>query len=281
MKLILLLLLVKSVSLFCQKKSEYGESKYYTDSIYSESLREYRKFNVYVPKNFNPSNKIKIIYATDGLPIGKESIDYMHAFDSIFDKAKKKSLLFVSVHCNTIKTKDSITFGNNEVYYLPYRNFEYVKNSYEKGISDNLLESRFSNHFIFFTNELIPAVESRLHVHCKRRNRVFYGCSNGAGFGLWIAATCPELIKNYLCFSTVSDDLQDINPTKTNYPVNIVLRYGTEEGSWTEESNMLIAKNFNKKGYRIDSSVYVGGHNAKLWNDQLMLWLEKNSFVFN
>ena len=58
------------VTLFISCKSDKNivvtESKYYTDSIYSNSLSEYRKHNVYLPKGFNSKNNYPIVYATDG-----------------------------------------------------------------------------------------------------------------------------------------------------------------------------------------------------------------------
>ena len=144
------------VSLFISCKSNKAivetDSKYYTDSIYSNSLSEYRKHNTYLPKGFNAKNDYPIVYATDGFTINKNSflkksldlliennviencvyggngaqaiflIDPQYVDKKNFEGKYSKN---ITIRNNTIKTFDSsilvamsvdgLTFENNEI----------------------------------------------------------------------------------------------------------------------------------------------------------------------
>ena len=64
---------VVSTSCDSKKTTELSHSKFFTDSIYSKYLNEYRKHNIYLPQDFNDKNEYPIIYATDGSEIKEKS----------------------------------------------------------------------------------------------------------------------------------------------------------------------------------------------------------------
>ena len=146
------------VSLFISCKSNKAivetDSKYYTDSIYSNSLSEYRKHNVYLPKGFNAKNDYPIVYATDGFTINKNSF-LKKSLDSLINNNIIRPIIFIESHSNNkIADSTSTTLGDGTKVRLQFRNFEYVDN--DSSTQDlKHLSNRFKNHMFYFENELI------------------------------------------------------------------------------------------------------------------------------
>lgn len=257
------------VSCKSSKNVTLNESKYYTDSIYSNSLSEYRKHNIYLPKGFNSQKSYPIVYATDGNDIKNNSFIKKN-LDSLINNEIIKPIIYVESYSNRKIADSSGTIGNGKKYYLLYRNFEYVENQ----TLDSILLKRFDNHMHYFKNEMITHIEKQLNQRNSKENRYFRGVSNGADFGLSLLNKYPDLIGTYLCFSAVG-----LNSGKTwkqdiRYP-NLYMIYGTEEGEWVKNENEFMRKVYSDSNSFAEIRSFEGGHDYRIWNVELIKLLTK------
>ncbi|MFD0964674.1 alpha/beta hydrolase [Pseudofulvibacter geojedonensis] len=243
-------------------------SKFYTDSIYSKNLSEYRKHNIYLPKGFNCKNKYSIIYATDGNL--DSNANYMKSLlDSLINAKLIKPTIYVGSYSNSKLTNEYQTKGNGEKSYHSYRHFEYIETQYDSTNHDKKLASRFKNHLDYFTSEFIPHIERSLKIKASKKDRLFYGVSNGAGFGANLLNKHPNLIENYICFSTLgSNATSNIWNKNIKYP-NLYLKYGDEESFVLKIMTDQIIEKYKSVNSFYDIEKYKGGHNAKSWNKKL------------
>lgn len=252
----------------CESKKEAAkvESKFYTDSIYSNHLSEYRKHNIYLPQDFDASKNYPIIYATDGGKI-KGKNPYTIAIDSLINNNIIKPVILITSFCNT-KVADStiMTTGDGKAVTLNYRNFEYI-DVYNSESENPDLQNRFKNHMRYFKDELIPQVEKKINQNLKKSERYFYGVSNGAGFGMSLLNTHPDVIGTYLCFSTFGGNIQtSIWDANTKYP-DLYLNYGNKEPEFLKMDADFLKEKYKELGLFADISAFDGGHDFKKWNE--------------
>ncbi len=268
------------VSLFISCKSNKviveTESQYYTDSIYSNSLSEYRKHNIYLPKGFNKNKNYPIIYATDGSDIKNNDI-IKNTLDSLINNQIIQPIIVVESYSNSKITEVYTFYGDGRKHYYNYRNFEYVKTR----TTDSLLAKRFDNHMNYFTNEMINHIEKSLKQKKSKKNRYFYGVSNGAGFGMSLLNKHPKLIGTYLCFSTFGGDAQTNTWRKDiKYP-NLYMIYGTEEPFFLKNDADFMKKVYLDSNSFAEIRSFEGGHDYKIWNQELIKLLTKLFSVNN
>lgn len=279
MRRLLLVILTVILIASCKKKENLNtQSQFYTDSLYSNALKEYRKHNIYVPANFDREKNYPIIYGTDGGTSIQNNF-YRNALDSLIYNDIIHPIIYVASHSNSkIADSTSQTLGNGKKVYLQYRNFEYVSTMSNENHSEDL-KSRFKNHMTYFKDELIPEIEAEFNQKIGREQRYFYGVSNGAGFGIALFRSFPERIGNYICLSTFGGFMSNNTWDDSKEYPSLYLRYGTEEPQFLkEDANFLLIKskelNFNAN---IDS--FQGGHDAQNWHEEFInavnLYLKK------
>ena len=266
------------VSLFISCKSNKAivetDSKYYTDSIYSNSLSEYRKHNTYLPKGFNAKNDYPIVYATDGFTINKNSF-LKKSLDSLINNNIIRPIIFIESHSNNkIADSTSTTLGDGTKVRLQFRNFEYVDNDSDTKDLEHL-SNRFKNHMSYFENELIYNIEKKLNQKNTKDNRYFFGVSNGAGFGMSLLNKHPELIGTYLCFSTFGGDIQTNNWKKDFIYPNLYLIYGIQEPVFLKNDADFIKIVYQDSNSFAEIRSFDGGHDYKIWNQELIKLLTK------
>lgn len=269
MKKYILILLLITVALYSCKSSKnvtLNESKYFTDSIYSNSLSEYRKHNIYLPKGFNSQKNYPIFYATDGNTINSKNF-IVKSLDSLINHEIIQPIIFIESHSNRkIADSTSATLGDGKKVKFLFRNFEYVENQ----TIDTILLKRFSNHMHYFKDELIAHIEKQLNQKINKENRYFYGVSNGAGFGMSLLNKNPDLIGTYFCFSVFGGDIQTNSWDNTIQYPNLYLIYGNEEPIFLKNDADFI----NNKYKELNSNVYIeeyeGGHDYRIWNAKLV-----------
>lgn len=249
------------------------QSLYFTDSIYSKSLSEYRKHNIYLPKGFNSQKDYPIVYATDGFSINEKSF-LKKNLDSLIENNIIKPIIFVESHCNTkIADSTSTTFGDGRKAKLNFRNFEYVDN--DASIEIKSLKNRFKNHISYFKDELIISIEKQFNQKKSKNDRYFYGYSNGAGFGMELLNRNTELIGTYLCFSTFGGGIQTNTWKKDiKYP-NLYMIYGNKEPDFLKEESQIIKKVYQDSNSFAEIRSFEGGHDYKIWNEELIKLLAK------
>lgn len=245
-----------------------ADSKYYTDSLYSNHLGEFRLHNIYLPADYDEHLKYPILYTTDG-EFDLENSLLKPMLDSLISNQIIDPLIVVGSHANAIAVDGANGEGDNgSGYVLRFRNFEYV--NHDQNFSENpALKNRFKNHMNYFTEELIDKIEQDLNLKSNADNRLFYGTSNGAGFGAELLNSKPNLIGTFILFSTAGSNVEsntwNIN---TRYP-DLYLKYGSEESeNFKKESQVLVQK------YRLSNSfsnlkIYDGGHDYLKWHAEL------------
>ena len=121
----------------------------------------------------------------------------------------------------------------------------------------------------FFSEEVISFVESNYPVSNSPTSRIFYGASNGAGFGVSMSAQHPLLIKKYICLSMAGGNYSTLDWDPNDYP-HFVISYGEKEPfpltmQIDEFHNFLESSNFNHTFYK-----YEGGHTRSDWKKQFL-----------
>jgi predicted alpha/beta superfamily hydrolase len=248
-----------------KKSIQPEQSEFLTDSIFSESLSEYRKHNVYLPKGFSREKKYPIIYATDG---NSNLTNKKTLLDSLIDNKIIKPLILIASFANgKVADSTSMTLGNGERHNLTYRYFEYVDQEFPEDNKYPHLEKTFKNHLDYFSKELIQYVEKELNQTPTRNDRYFYGVSNGAGFGLSLLNSKPDLIGTYLCFSTFGGNIQsNIWKENVDYP-NLYYRYASEETFLQGDAEFLKLK-YDELNSFIEIKVFDGKHSNKFWEKE-------------
>lgn len=269
-----LLIIILFTSCFSRKTSVKTKtsSKLYTDSIYSEYLSEYRKHNVYLPKNFDRQKKYSIVYATDGSDINDEGFYFKESlkkFDSLIDNNIIKPFIFIASYYNKKDTNILIdTFGNGKKIYYPFRNIEYEKFKLKEA-EDTVLINQFNKHMLYFKDELTTNIEHEFNQCLNKNDRYFYGSSAGAGFGINLLNKFPNKIGTYLCFSTYGGNIQSKNwKTNTKYPT-LYFEYGSKEPSLQEDAEYLKSK-YQELNSNYHTKQFNGGHDYKTWDNQFI-----------
>ncbi|MFN1835294.1 alpha/beta hydrolase [Balneola sp. MJW-20] len=261
-------MLVLTITGSSQDISYTGGSEYYVDSLYSESLGEFRKHNVYLPDSFDAQKNYPIIYATDG----ERSTDnsFIKAMlDSLISNEIIEPVIYIGSHSNDKVVGGATGQGEGgSTFAMQYRNFEYVDN--DKHMADMPdLKDRFKDHMKYFTDELIPSVEETLNQDPGPENRIFYGFSNGAGFGANLLNRHPSLIGTYICYSTLGSGVADNEWSADIRFPDLYLKYGDQEAEvFRQEAEALVQK-YEESGSFYEMEVFNGGHDDQIWNKKL------------
>ena len=127
----------------------------------------------------------------------------------------------------------------------------------------------------YFENELIYNIEKKLNQKNTKDNRYFFGVSNGAGFGMSLLNKHPELIGTYLCFSTFGGDIQTNNWKKDFIYPNLYLIYGIQEPVFLKNDADFIKIVYQDSNSFAEIRSFDGGHDYKIWNQELIKLLTK------
>ncbi|MFT5777317.1 MAG: enterochelin esterase-like enzyme [Crocinitomicaceae bacterium] len=278
MKITIIYFLLLTSTTFSQ--NEYNsESNYYTDSIFSNSLNEYRKMNIYLPKGYKEGQSYPVIYAPDGYSIDLyEDDDHKLILDSLINNDLIPPMIYVASFCNNRDAKDLKVFlANGDSVYYTFRNFEYVQYRADESV-DSVLHLRFDQHLTYFTEELIPSIENQFMLPDMKENRYFYGVSNGGGFGVNMFFKRPELIATYLCFSTYGSTLEKLAWNESKIYPTIYIEYGNLESPQIYDENERIVAKCKDLKLNCHSNIYQGDHDYLIWIDKFASTLIK---IFN
>lgn len=240
-----------------------AQSQVYIDSVFSKNLNENRKITVYLPDGYDQNGgSYRVIYATDGQLI---TDSYLKNLDSLIAKKLVRPFILIGSHSN-----------EKPIGGVEYRNLDY---KYMKYNPEFPLTMRFEQHMKFFTEELISYIESGYRVSRKPEERIFYGVSNGADFGVSLAQDHPELIKNFLLFS-VFNGTEEPFEWKKKDGMFFYLGYGLKEPSHVKKEAERM------EAYLLENKVprtlvtWSGGHDRKEWEVafvKALIRLEKNN----
>lgn len=154
------------------------------DSLYSESLKEYRKIYVHLPANYNTNKnkKYPVVFSLDGEVL----LPTINNVQSFYSGGFMPEMVLVGISNANNRTRDLTTSKIKEKYGMPFNE--------ENGEADN-----FSN---FIETELIPFIENKYRV---TNFRTLIGHSYGGLFTIYTLINYPQLFSNYLAIDPSLD----------------------------------------------------------------------------
>ncbi|MDP5231855.1 MAG: esterase, partial [Cellulophaga sp.] len=177
-------------------------------------------------------------------------------------------LIYVGSHSNSKAIKNNKIKTHDGLHIkIQYRNFEYVENM-DIGNDFPELSERFKNHMLYFTEELILGIEKELKLSFLATDRIFYGVSNGAGFGANLLNKFPDVIGTYICYSTIGSNVENnLWKEDIKYPV-LYLQYGNEEDFIFKQEAEKLKMKYNKSNSFCELRSFIGGHDYKKWDEE-------------
>lgn len=248
-------------ALFLANNLKSQTSVFQTDSITSIYLKELRYMQTYLPPQYDENTIYPIILATDGQIIAEGRYDGL--LDSLILNKIIDPIVLIAPYSNEKIIPET---------ELEYRSIEYI---YKNNVNDEN-KAIYSNHFRFFTEEALDFVSTLYGVNTSGM-KLFYGCSNGAGFGVDMASRDQLKIDHYICMSPLGSDINNIS--KLENPPHIYIAYGDEEEAFfrqleIEVFNQLIQQ-LQKQNYPTQVHVYEGGHERDLWKKEFATCLSQ------
>ena len=153
-----------------------------TDSIYSETLKEQRKFWVQLPNNFDKNKKYPVAYILDG----ETHLPTISIVQNYYSGGFTPEMILIGISNQQNRTRDltisKITFRQGGAF------------NQETGGADNFLE--------FLKDELIPHIEKNYPV---TNYRTLIGHSFGGLFTINTLIHHQELFANYLAIDSTLD----------------------------------------------------------------------------
>jgi len=261
----LIIAVLFSSIIFGQKLND--SSVFYTDSIFSNSLNEYRSYNIYLPKTYEPNGNYKIIYAVDGKKINPQH-RIKRNLDSLINNRMIEPIIYVESLPNS-KIVDSIRFSDDEIDYITLRNYEYVE-AFSQFSKNEVLKSRFKSHLNYFKTEFIPHIEEVLNFKFNKADRFFFGYSNGGGFGVNFFSREPEIFGKIICFSPLGSNFQNlIWNVNFSYP-EVFIAYGDKEEDYAVNEYKNLIDLLKSKAINYNLEVYDGTHEDMFWENEFI-----------
>lgn len=208
-----------------------------------------RKGGIYLPEGVKAKDELPVIYMADGLVF--KDCSFKSMMDSLIDL---KAIRPVVIACS-YENKKTVPG-----YRVSYRNAEYVE---ALAKNDNTLAQLFENHNYFFVNEFIPYIEKEAPVSKSAADRIFFGTSNSADYGITLSLRNQGLISEYWCYSPVYSDIKDYGMLSSETSYRIC--WGIKEEVGMEDYFPDLLKDIRKRGGKVHSWVFNGGHDREMW----------------
>lgn len=154
------------------------------DSLYSETLKEYRELYIQLPANYNPekNKEYPVVYILDGEVL----LSTVNNVQSFYSGGFTPEMVLVGVSNANNRTRDLTTSKITKKYGMPFNE--------ENGKADNFTK--------FIEAELIPFIENKYPV---TSFRTLIGHSYGGLFTIYILINHPHLFSNYLAIDPSLD----------------------------------------------------------------------------
>ena len=244
----ILTLLISTICLFnaCRKTSE--ESQFNEFEIRCEDGTT-RSGGIYLPKGIQSKDKLPVIYMADGLIFN--DCNYRKMIDSLIENRCIRPVVIACSYENKKTIPD---------YDISFRNAEYIE---ALAKDDNKLAQLFENHYNYFINEFIPYIEKNAPVSDSADDRIFFGTSNSADFGITLSIRNQGLMNEYWCYSPVYSDIKDYGMIIT--PTIYRICWGAKEEVGMFDYFPALIKDIRKRGGDVHSWVFNGGHDREWW----------------
>ena len=227
------------------------ESQFFRDTLFSKSLNENRLLTIYLPIGFNRDSIYPVIYTTDGQIINES---YQKKLDSLINFKLIPKLVLIGVHSHETPVK-----GAGEI-----RNFEYMEN--RSSDNDTVYGMKFNQHMQFFSNEVLIYTEAKYSVSRLKKDRFFYGVSNGADYGVSLAMHKAYLFENYIYCSIFNGTSLKYKWT-INDKLNFYIYYGNKEMSEVKDNSNDLCAYLKRNDLNYTIKSYSGGHDRLKWEE--------------
>lgn len=183
------------------QQSQFLQKVGVLDSIYSLSLKEYRKFYVQLPANYstNKNEKYPVVFILDGEVL----LPTVNNVQDFYAGGFTPDMVMIGISNDKHRMRDLTTSKVTEMYGMPFNE--------ENGEAAN-----FSD---FIETELIPFIENTYPV---TNYRTLIGHSYGGLFTIYTLINRPELFSNYIAIdpSLDWDDQKLLNEARDQFSSN-------------------------------------------------------------
>lgn len=166
------------------KENQFLQSVGALDSIYSKTLKEYRKIYVQLPATYDPSKneKYPVVYILDG----EVFLSTVNEVQNFYSGGFTPDMVLVGISNDKNRLRDLTTSKVTEMYGMPFT-------------QENGGASKFSE---FIETELIPFIENNYPV---TNYRTLIGHSYGGLFTINTLINRPQLFSNYIAIDPSLD----------------------------------------------------------------------------
>ena len=252
-KLFLLFCLLCSASL--QAQALWGPmSKVVTDSIYSENLKAWRAYTIYLPKSYEaqPDRKYPILYLLHGV-IGT-NLGWFHdqraneVADQLMDSGEACEMIIVSPNAGG----NPPTKYQNGYFNMPGWPYE-----------------------DFFYQEFMPYIEKTYRVIGDKQHRAIAGLSMGGYHSLHISKQYPDMFNYVGLFSAaIMPDQKVKSPIYDDFDQKLATQFakkpalywiGIGKTDFLYQANTDYRKLLDERGYKYEYYESEGGHIWRNW----------------
>lgn len=242
--------------------AQFKSGSLHTIEMKSSYLNEMRTVHLYLQKDTSKLKNGIFFFCTDGQILLKDN--YIKIIDSLII-AKKICPI------NLILLESNENFIQNN---LQLRNLDYIKPKNDI-LDTSIWNLRFNNHMNYFLIELPDIIKSSFRIDVLNTNNYFYGCSNGAGFGVSLSSRNESFIDSYILFSEGGGDIDNFNDNMEK-KLKYYLAWGDEEPAPFRLSSLGKAQFFIENGFDVKLKEFSGGHNRIIWRNEFISFLINN-----
>lgn len=192
-------------------ESQYSELDLKSLGEFTNKKREYYyQGGIYIPAKTSPKDRLPVVFMTDGLLFKEDG--YKHLMDSLIEN---KCIRPVVVVCSY---EDRRAIPESE---FTFRDIEYVQEYTRPLDSDVSLLRIYVAHHFFFSEPFIPFIEHNYPISTSVKDRIYFGTSLAADYGITLSIDKQGLFDEYWCFSPTHANLegQGILEEETNYRI--------------------------------------------------------------
>ena len=238
--------LVLTLAVSCDQKLEKSQ---FNEFELTDQDGTVRKCGIYLPQGMSSKSKYPVVIMEDGL-VFKES-GFKHYIDSLIEYEIISPVIIACSYENKMTIPG---------YRLAYRNAEFIEAIAKE---DAGLGKLFDAHYSYFKQIFVPYIIKNYPVSQDVADRIYFGTSNSADFGITLGMRDADMFSEFWCYSPVYSDVSGyaIPDKHANYRIC----WGSKEEIGMFDYFPSLIKDIRKRGGNVYSWVYNGGHDREWW----------------